>query len=93
MAKKTPAEYEAMIGGLMKRIEDLEDKHSNAAHQWEQWQDRAQKAEGVCHRLRGYSELILKIIKGKPWPTPNPELYGPFEQALAEIHAMTQPKG
>ena len=30
MSKKTSTEYEAMIGGLMKRLEDVENKYENA---------------------------------------------------------------
>ena len=45
MAKKTAIEYEAMIGGLMRRIDDLENKHDIADFQWSQWKQRAEDAE------------------------------------------------
>ena len=47
MAKKTPAEYEAMIGGLMHRIDTLTDELGCAKYQWEEWQRRAEKAEAA----------------------------------------------
>jgi len=45
MAKKTIAEYEATIGGLAYRLEHAQDKYGNAMTQWEQWAERANKAE------------------------------------------------
>lgn len=45
MPKKTPVEYEAMIGGLMHRIETLEDQRASAIVNAEMWEDRAKKLE------------------------------------------------
>ena len=51
MAKKTAIEYEAMIGGLKRQLDDAENRASNATHQWEQWQARVEKAESKRGRL------------------------------------------
>ena len=53
MAKKTTTEYEAMIGGLMRRIESLEENNSYALFNWKEWMERAKKAENRVAFLSG----------------------------------------
>lgn len=51
MPKKTAVEYEAMIGGLMTRIEDLYTKLGNATANAEAWEAKAKKLESKEPRL------------------------------------------
>jgi hypothetical protein len=53
MAKKTAVEYEAMIGGLMRRIDDLEERSSTY---YVNWQMKKEAIEERC--IKRLLELV-----------------------------------